>query len=255
MGHKPLCLTIAGLDPSGGAGIIADIETLTSFGCVPAAVITSITFQNSTGISGALHQSGETVRRQLDAVFSEFDVAAIKIGMLPTAEVVNAVVATLSSAKPTNVVIDPVIRSTSGFDLVDDDAIGALPALFPLAGLVTPNIPEAERLTGIKIATEQDISAAAQDFRSRGARNLLIKGGHFETNSNIARDFLFSGEKVTIFEGPRVGDPNVRGTGCRLSSAIAANLALGSSLEDAVGIARKYVFAKLQLAASRPTAV
>ncbi len=176
---KQICLTIAGLDPSGGAGIIADIKTFSAFGCFAAAAITSVTFQNTTGVFGSVHQTAESVRRQIEPVLEDYEIAAVKTGMLPTLEIIEVVARIITERDLKNVVVDPVVRSTSGFDLIDDAALTALvEKLFPLAGLVTPNIPEAERVARIKIDSSETIEKAAAIMRSMGARNVLIKGGH-----------------------------------------------------------------------------
>src|SRR5262245_16418278 len=157
----PLALTIAGFDPSGGAGVLADVRTFAAFGCFPTAVITSLTFQNTTGVFGAVHQSAETIREQLLPIFADYDVGAIKTGMLPTRECIEEV-ATLLSDNNQSPVVDPVMQATSGDSLIDEAAIGSLTAaLFPIARVVTPNIPEAERLTGMTIRTEREMVEAA----------------------------------------------------------------------------------------------
>ena len=239
---QKVCLTIAGLDPSGGAGIVADIRTFEKFGCRAAAAITSITFQNSEKVYGSSHLTGAQVRSQIEPVFEEHDVAAVKIGMLPTAEVVGSVTSTLRSFKARNIVIDPVMTASSGSELIEQDAADAIvKELFPIATLVTPNVPEAERLSDISIVDQAALREAAAVIRRAGATNVLIKGGHFETEANQARDFLFTDNGLEIYEAPRVTGVSVRGTGCMLSSAIAANLALGHDLSTAVSIAKNYL--------------
>jgi hydroxymethylpyrimidine/phosphomethylpyrimidine kinase len=251
-GKQPVCLTIAGLDPSGGAGIIADIKTFTSFGCFAAAAISSVTFQNTTGVFGAVHQSAESVRRQIDPVLDDYKVAAIKTGMLPSREVIKEVARILQQHKINHIVVDPVVRSTSGFDLIDDLALEALiERLFPLADLITPNIPEAERITGIKIDSPASIRAATEIMRSLGAKNVLIKGGHLanvgrdegksESEARIARDYLFIGGDSMTFEAEFIETTATHGTGCTLSAAIAANLANGIGIADSVRIAKNFV--------------
>jgi len=239
---QKVCLTIAGLDPSGGAGIVADIRTFEKFGCRAAAAITSITFQNSEKVYGSSHLTGLQVRSQIEPVFEEHDVAAVKIGILPTTEVVGSVTSTLRSFKARNIVIDPVMTASSGSELIEQDAADAIvKELFPIATLVTPNVPEAERLSDISIVDQAALREAAAVIRRAGATNVLIKGGHFETEANQARDFLFTDNGLEIYEAPRVTGVSVRGTGCMLSSAIAANLALGHDLSTAVSIAKNYL--------------
>ena len=239
-----ICLTIAGLDPSGGAGIIADIKTFAAFGCFPAAAVASVTFQNTTGVFGAVHQTSDSVRKQIEPVLDDYAVAAVKTGMLPTREIIETVAAIIEDRKLKNIVVDPVVRSTSGFNLIDDAALAALiEKLFPLADLVTPNIPEAERIAKMKIASPADIERAAAVMRSMGARNVLIKGGHIKAKgkSKKAKDYLFIGEDLRIFEAEFIETSATHGTGCTLAAAIAANLALGKSLAEAVKIAKDFV--------------
>jgi hydroxymethylpyrimidine/phosphomethylpyrimidine kinase len=251
-GKQPVCLTIAGLDPSGGAGIIADIKTFTAFGCFAAAAISSVTFQNTTGVFGAVHQSAESVRRQIDPVLEDYKIAAIKTGMLPSREVIEEVARILQEYKLNHIVVDPVVRSTSGFDLIDDLALEALiEKIFPLADLITPNIPEAERITGIKIDSPASIRAATEIMRSLGAKNVLIKGGHWanvgrdegkgESEARIARDYLFIGGDSMTFEAEFIETTATHGTGCTLSAAIAASLANGIGIADSVRIAKSFV--------------
>ena len=250
-----VCLTIAGLDPSGGAGIVADIKTFRAFGCFPTAAVTSLTFQNTQGVFGAEHQSATTLRGQVEPILDDYTVDAVKTGMLPTLEIIAETGRLITSAKLKNIVVDPVVRSTSGFDLISDEALRALIAgLFQIADLVTPNIPEAERIAEMKIMSEADIHAAAFKIQSLGARNVLIKGGHyFEKGRNgegekgsceektEARDFLYFGQDTQVFEAEFIETTSTHGTGCTLSAAIAANLALGFDLIDSVRRAKEFV--------------
>jgi len=240
----PVCLTIAGLDPSGGAGIIADIKTFSAFGCFASAVVASITFQNTQGVFGAVHQTAESVRLQIEPILDDYDVAAVKTGMLPTSEIIDEVAGIIKKHGLKNVVVDPVVRSTSGFDLINDAALAILiDRLFPLADLVTPNIPEAERIAQMTIRTEADIRQAAQTMQSFGATNVLIKGGHFSAAEfdGKARDFLFSENSMAIIEADFIETTATHGTGCTLAAAIAANLAVGEDLSKAVSIAKEFV--------------
>lgn len=242
----PVCLTIAGHDPSGGAGIVADIKTFTAFGCFATAAITSLTFQNTTGVFGATHQTAETVRGQVKPVIQDFTVAAVKTGMLPTGEIIEETARLVRENNLPNFVVDPVVRSTSGFDLIDDVALRVLiEKLFPLAVVVTPNIAEAERITNLKIETEQDRHAAAEKIRELGASAVLIKGGHFANaeleKQRTASDLLLDEGGFTVFEAEWIETTATHGTGCTLASAIAANLALGKDLKTAISIAKKFV--------------
>jgi hydroxymethylpyrimidine kinase/phosphomethylpyrimidine kinase len=255
----PVCLTIAGLDPSGGAGIIADIKTFSRFGCFATAAISSLTFQNTTGVFGAVHQTAASIRGQIQPVIDDFDVAAIKTGMLPTAETIQAVAALVRRNQLRNLVVDPVVRSTSGFDLIDESALKSLiETLFPLATLVTPNLPEAERITGIAILSEEDIEPAARLMQSMGVQNVLIKGGHAlgkqevkqqsEPKVRKAKDFLFVGDDVHVFEADLIETTSTHGTGCTLSAAIAANLALGKDLIESVRVSKEFVIEAIRTA-------
>ena len=249
----PVCLTIAGHDPSGGAGIIADIKTFTAFGCFATAAITSLTFQNTTGVFGAAHQTAETVRGQVEPVIQDFSVNSVKTGMLPTGEIIEETARLVRENNLPNFVVDPVVRSTSGYDLIDDIALRILiEKLFPLAVVVTPNIAEAERITNLKIETEQDRRAAAEKIRELGARAVLIKGGHFANaecgmqnaefeKTKTARDLLLDESGFSVFEAEWIETTATHGTGCTLASAIAANLALGKDLKTAISIAKKFV--------------
>ena len=246
-----VCLTIAGLDPSGGAGIIADIKTFEAFGCFATAAISSLTFQNTTGVFGAVHSSAETIHGQVEPIVADFAVSAVKTGMLPTREVIDETARLIQDHRLSNLVVDPVVRSTSGYDLIDNDALRSLiDLLFPLADLITPNIPEAERISGVAIESEDDVVDAARVMRGMGARNVLVKGGHLSSEPEAvssgflmtaAIDRLFLGEELHRIEGEYYQTTATHGTGCVLSAAITANLALGKSLLDAVTISKKFV--------------
>jgi len=250
---KPkICLTIAGLDPSGGAGIIADIKTFSAFGCFATSAVTSITFQNTIGVFGAIHQTAEIVRRQIEPIIEDYTIAALKTGMLPSAEIIEETARIVKENNLTNFVVDPVVRSTSGFDLITDEALKVLiKNLFPLSTIVTPNLPETERITDLKIQNENDIKQAAKIMRNFGAKNVLIKGGHLlegelqkvkgENENRKAKDFLFLGEDLHIFEAEFIETNATHGTGCTLAAAITANLALGKTLIEAVETAKRFV--------------
>lgn len=244
----PVCLTIAGLDPSGGAGVLADIKTFSAFGCFGTAAISSVTFQNTIGVFGAAHQTAESVRQQIEPVIDDFEVKALKTGMLPTREIIESVAEIISGRGLKNIVVDPVVRSTSGFDLIDDGALRSLiAALFPLSDLITPNIPEAERIAKMSIRSVEDICKAASIMRKLGARNVLIKGGHFpldgedEQVKKVSRDHLFIEGVVEALDSEYIETTSTHGTGCVLSAAITANLALGQPLNAAVRIAKEFV--------------
>lgn len=237
-------MTIAGLDPSGGAGIVADIKTFSRFGCFAAAAISSVTFQNTTGVFGAEHQTADSVRKQVEAVLDDYEVAAVKTGMLPTREIIETVADIIAERRLKNIVVDPVVRSTSGFDLIDDAALAALvEKLFPLADVVTPNLAEAERIAKMKITSAEDIKLAAEKMLKFGAASVLIKGGHLkEKGIDLrAKDYLFIADKLTVFEAEFIETTATHGTGCTLAAAITANLALGNDLSEAVSTAKDFV--------------
>ena len=246
--NRPVVLSIAGLDPSGGAGLVADIKTIAALGCFPAAALTSITFQNTTGVFGVEHQTAKTLRAQVEPIVQDLEVAAAKTGMLPTAEIVAEVARLFREAGLPAPVVDPVVVATSGDVLIDDEAFRILKTeLFPLARVVTPNIPEAEKLTGYSIRTEEDMRRAAQSIQLMGARAVLVKGGHCRiqrqgAGAGGALDVLLSEDGIfTEFETEYIDIGEVHGSGCTLSAAIAAALGQGMSLEAAVGAAKKYL--------------
>jgi len=240
---KPVVLTIAGLDPSGGAGIVADIKTIAAFGCFPAAAITSITFQNAQRVFGAEHQLAATLRAQVEPIVADARVAAAKTGMLPTAEIVKEVVRLFRENDLPAPVVDPVMVSTSGHDLIGEAAFHILKnELIPLARLVTPNIPEAERLAGFPINSEADMRRAAEGIKLLGAPAVLVKGGHRSELRVEALDILIDNAGCfTDFREKYIDVGELHGTGCTLSAAIAASLAKGLTLADAVGAAKKYL--------------
>jgi hydroxymethylpyrimidine/phosphomethylpyrimidine kinase len=239
---KPVVLTIAGLDPSGGAGIVADIKTIAALGCFPAAALTSITYQNTTGVFGAEHQTAATLRAQVEPIVQDLNVAGAKTGMLPTAEIVAEVARLFSEGNLPAPVVDPVVVATSGDVLIDDKAFEILKTkLFPLARVVTPNIPEAEKLAGFSIHSERDMRRAAEVIKSMGPRAVLVKGGHQSLDEH-ALDILLSEEgSFTEFRGEYLDVGEVHGSGCTLSAAMAASLGKGMTLEDAVVAAKKFV--------------
>ncbi len=253
MQTKPVVLTIAGLDPSGGAGIVADIKTISSLGCFPAAALTSITFQNTTGVFGAEHQTAATLRAQVQPIVDDLAVAAVKTGMLPTAEVVSEVVRMFSELRLPAPVVDPVMVSTSGHDLIGDEAFQIVKnQLLKLACVVTPNIPEAERLTGIKIETENDMRTAAQSIKALGAQAVLVKGGHKQSANGGAVDVLLDDTGETyVFREKYLNVGEVHGSGCTLSAALASFLALGLPLPEAVKEAKRYVTEAIRLIGER----
>lgn len=235
-------LTIAGLDPSGGAGVVADIKTISALGGFPAAALTSITYQNTTGVFGAEHQSAETLRAQVLPIIHDLDVKAAKTGMLPTADIVAEVARLFSEEALPAPVVDPVMVSTSGHDLIGDEAFQVLKTgLLPVARVVTPNIPEAERLAGFSIQTEDDMRRAAEAIKSLGVRAVLVKGGHRPIADHATDLLLDETGKFVEFREAYLHVGEIHGSGCTLSAAIAACLAKGMTLEDAVRAAKNYV--------------
>jgi hydroxymethylpyrimidine/phosphomethylpyrimidine kinase len=239
-------LSIAGYDPSGGAGILADIKTFAALGCYGVGAISSLTSQNTVAVYGAVHQSPATLRAQLQPLIEDFTIGALKTGMLPTRETIETTAAFVAEHKLPHLVVDPVIRSTSGYDLIDDAAVRELVRhLLPLAAVVTPNLAEAERLTGLKVTDLAAMEEAArgifalckQDGRANSPA-VLVKGGHLTAT---ATDLLFDGSEFHRLEGERIETRNTHGTGCTLSAAIAARLAQGAGLLEAVREAKGYV--------------
>lgn len=233
-------VTIAGSDSSGGAGIQADLKTMASLGVFGQSVITAVTAQNTLGISGVHVLEPSFVREQMDRVFEDIYPDAVKIGMIPSAQTVETIAEGLKVYSARNIVLDPVMVATSGASLASDDSVSAMvKELFPLADVVTPNIPEAQVLVGYSIASEEEMVTAAQLIQKQGASAVLIKGGHFSVGAN---DFLLTQEGQEYwFKHDRIETTNTHGTGCTLSSAIASCLVLGYSLKDAVAIAKIYL--------------
>ena len=250
---RPVVLTIAGVDPSGGAGIVADIKTIAALGCFPAAAITSITFQNTTGVFGAEHQSAATLRAQVEPIVQDVIVAAAKTGMLPTAEIVAEVARLFAEERLPAPVVDPVVVATSGDVLIDDEAFEILKTrLFPLARIVTPNIPEAEKLAGFSIDSEEDMKRAAEAILLLGPGAVLVKGGHRKFSTD-ALDVLLDKQGIfTEFRNEYIEASEIHGSGCTLSAAIAAGLGNGLTLEEAVCDAKAYVTGAIRASQSAP---
>lgn len=232
-------LTIAGSDSSGGAGIQADIKTMTANGVYGMSVITALTAQNTNGVTGIMEVSPDFLAKQLDSVFTDIYPDAIKIGMLSSTSLIETIAEKLSFYKAKNIVLDPVMVATSGSKLINDDAIESLKSrLFPLADLLTPNIPEAAVLSGISIEDEEDMIKAADHISHEYGCAVLITGGHKDNNAN---DLFYYDKKYRWFRSERINNPNTHGTGCTLSSAIACGLAKGYDLDKAIQEAKDYV--------------
>lgn len=236
---KKTALTIAGSDSGGGAGIQADIKTMTVNGVFATSAITALTAQNTTGVTDILNSTPEFLAHQLDAVFEDIFPDAVKIGMVSSADLIEVIAERLTHYQAKNIVVDPVMVATSGARLISEDAISVLTEkLLPLALLCTPNIPEAEVLSETEIRSPEDMERSAKIIYQRFGSAVLLKGGH---DLNDANDLLYNGTQKVWFRGKRIPNPNTHGTGCTLSSAIAANLANGMSLEDSVASAKRYI--------------
>ena len=231
-------LTIAGSDCSGGAGIQADLKTMLANGVYGMSVITSLTAQNTTGVRAVSNVDPEFLKDQIDSIFEDIVPDAVKTGMIPSKELVEATAEKLKQYNATKIVVDPVMVATSGADLSNEESVRALKEkLIPMATLVTPNIPEAEVLSGMKINTKEDMTEAARKINREYGCDVLIKGGH---GSN-ADDILLHNGEIFVFEMPKIDNPNTHGTGCTLSSAIASNLAKGMTVPQAVRRAKEYI--------------
>ena len=232
-------LTIAGSDSSGGAGIQADIKTMTCNGVYAMSAITALTAQNTLGVTGIMDVTPEFLAEQLDNIFTDIYPDAVKIGMVSSRGLIEMIAKKLNEYDAKNIVVDPVMVSTSGSKLISDDAIATLKAkLFPLASVLTPNIPETEVLSGMKVSNEEEMIEAAKYISDTYHCAVLCKGGH---KVNDANDLLYENGSFKWFEGKRINNPNTHGTGCTLSSAIASNLAKGFNLETSVKRAKDYI--------------
>ena len=232
-------LTIAGSDSSGGAGIQADLKTMTMNGVYAMSAITALTAQNTTGVRAVTEVTPVFSQQQIDAVFEDIRPDAVKIGMVSSGELIRVIAERLRFYHAENVVVDPVMVATSGSALMKTEAVQVLmDELLPLADLVTPNIPETEILSGMRISTAEDMEKAARQISDSRRCAVLLKGGH---SINDANDLLCAGGEITWFEGKRINNPNTHGTGCTLSSAIAANLAKGFTLSESVQRAKEYI--------------
>jgi len=244
----PIALTIAGSDSSGGAGIQADLKSFAALGVYGASVITALTAQNTRGVTGIHQAPAEFVTAQIDAVFSDLEVGAVKIGMVADLAVIDAIAAGLKKWSPKHIVLDPVMVATSGDRLLAAEAVDALRTkLFPLASLITPNMPEAAALLNEPVAADEAaIESQGKRLLAMGCPAVLIKGGHGQGAESI--DYLVTGSGTVALSAPRIATQNTHGTGCSLSSAIAAGLAKGENMETAVHHAKAWVSAAIAAA-------
>ena len=232
-------VTIAGSDSSGGAGIQADIKTMMANGVYAMSAITALTAQNTTGVTSILNATPEFLGQELDAIFTDIYPDAVKIGMVSESSLIRTIAAKLRQYEAKNIVVDPVMVATSGARLISEEAVETLKKeLFPLACVLTPNIPETEVLTGMEVKTTEDMIEAAKRISEEYHCAVLCKGGH---QLNDAHDLLYADGTYRWFNGKRINNPNTHGTGCTLSSAIASNLAKGFSLEESVERAKDYI--------------
>ena len=237
-------LTIAGSDSSGGAGIQADIKTITAHKMYAMSAITALTAQNTTGVYGIMDVPAEFVGQQLDCIFTDIVPDAVKIGMVFSSEIIHVIADKLIQYDAQNIVVDPVMVSTSGSKLLSDEAIDALvTTLLPLGTIITPNIPETEVLCSFDIKTQDDMVKAARQIAQRYNGAVLVKGGHLVSD---ATDLLYQNGMPRWFKSERVNNPNTHGTGCTLSSAIACNLAAGKSLDESILCAKQYLAGALK---------
>ena len=232
-------LTIAGSDSSGGAGIQADIKTMMANGVYAMSAVTALTAQNTTGVTAIQNATPQFLSQELDSIFTDIFPDAVKIGMVSESDLIRVIAEKLRQYKAANIVVDPVMVATSGARLISEEAVDVLKEeLFPLADLLTPNIPETEVLTEMKIRTPEDMIEAARQVSEKYNCAVLCKGGH---KLNDANDLLYEKGTYRWFEGKRIDNPNTHGTGCTLSSAIASNLAKGFSMEESVNRAKDYI--------------
>ncbi|MCH7713581.1 MAG: bifunctional hydroxymethylpyrimidine kinase/phosphomethylpyrimidine kinase [Chloroflexi bacterium] len=237
--YVPRAMTIAGSDSGGGAGIQADLKTFAALGVYGTSTLTAITAQNTLGVTAIHEVPTEIISAQIDAVLGDIGADAVKTGMLSSTAIIECVAEAMTRHQVQRLVVDPVMVAKSGDSLLREDAVGTLKALLiPLAAVVTPNIPEAETLTGSEITTPEDVRRAAQSIFDMGARGVVVKGGHLE---GPATDLFYDGSRFQEFTSPRINTANTHGTGCTFASAIAAGLAQDLDVIDAVAQAKEYV--------------
>jgi hydroxymethylpyrimidine/phosphomethylpyrimidine kinase len=241
----PIALTIAGSDSSGGAGVQADLKTFAAHGVYGTSALTAVTAQNTTGVTGVLPLPADFVTAQIEAVAGDMPLDVVKTGMLVNSAIIDAVAAAIASLELPSVVVDPVLKSSSGQPLCDREAVATLISeLLPKARLLTPNVPEAETLLGVEIDSLDAARNAVRRLQALGPAAVVLKGGHLPGDEVI--DLLFDGHTLHEFRAPRIATTSTHGTGCTFASAIAANLALGVSLPESVRLAKSYVAGALR---------
>lgn len=240
--NLPIVLTIAGTDPSGGAGIQADIKSISACGCYAASVITVLVAQNTQGVQAIQEIPLPFIQQQMDSVFSDLHCAAVKLGMLYKEEIMLLIQKNLKKYRPPFIVLDPVMAAQSGDCLLEKNAVTALINLFPLATLITPNIPEAEILLNTKIKNQKEMESAAHCLAKKHKTSVLIKGGHLQGKNSPDIFYDKTHDKILCFESPRVDTHHTHGTGCTLSAAIASYLSLGYDLPHAIQKAKAYLY-------------
>lgn len=239
-----LVLTIAGFDPSSGAGVTADIKTIAMHGCYGVSAITALTVQSSSGVRRVVATDAEVLADTLDELLRDGKVSAVHIGMLGSGKVASRVADFLARAGLRNVVLDPVLKSSSGSELLDQEGLSVLrTGLLPLVDVLTPNVDEAEALTGLQVRTPVQMETAAGRLHEMGAKAVVVTGGHLEQAIDV---LSIPGEEPQIYRAERIDSPNTHGTGCAFSTAIACQLALGKPLPMAVGLAKDYVLAAIK---------
>lgn len=245
--NRPGVLTIAGSDSGGGAGIQADLKTFQELGVYGMSVITAVTAQNTREVTEVYPLPETTVKNQLNAIGKDLPPKAVKTGMLHNSRIIEAVAESIAYWGWNNVVVDPVMISKSGAVLLQEEAMDTLVyKLLPFANIITPNIPEAQLLSGIHIVNEDSMRVAADRIYQFGVRNVLIKGGHFDEETNSSNDYLYTGSEEFWFKGPRFMTRHTHGTGCTLSSAIASGLALELSIQEATALGKEFIEAAIR---------
>jgi len=242
-------LTIAGSDSSSGAGIQSDIKTFLNHGLYGLSVITAVTAQNTLGVQSSFELPQDIIEAQLKSIFDDFDIEAIKTGMLSSDKVVEVVSSYLRNKTHIKIIVDPVLVSKNGFKMLSEKGIDLLRTrLFPLSFLVTPNIPEAEILSGIKINTAEDVESAAKQIFNSGCKNVLIKGGHMPESTGIEKgvDVLYNGKKFFLFKSKFIKSYNTHGIGCVFSASVASNIVLGGTLKNSIVEAKAYLVESLK---------